>query len=418
MCDTVVAKADDGSWWLAKNSDREPGEAQLIEHLPRARRGGRVRCTHLEIDDVAETFEVALSRPFWMWGAEMGVNERGVAIGNEAVFTRLPLAKAGLTGMDLLRLALERAASAREAVDVIARLLKQHGQGGRMGYRHQGFSYASSFLIADASEAWVLETAGNVWAAARAPAVRSISNALTLGAALDLVDDEAVQVARARGWCKAREDFDFARCFSDGLMAKLAGASTRAACTSQSAGRAQGALSLEAMAAALRDHGAKSPSEGLVMHAPCAHAAPWPTRTAGQSTASMVAHLGARPRMWATGTSSPCLSVFKPVPLASGALLDAGPAPGGRPDADSLWWRHERLHRATLSSWDERAPVVRARASALEAAIGDGTDGWERHRAALPDWLREVEAVGRERRGFAHRWYWRRMERLEQRSSG
>ncbi|MCC7075043.1 MAG: C69 family dipeptidase [Deltaproteobacteria bacterium] len=414
MCDTVVAKAADGTWWLAKNSDREPGEAQLVEHLPRTRRGGRVRCTHLEIDDVDETLEVAISRPFWMWGAEMGVNERGVAIGNEAVFTKLPLARVGLTGMDLLRLALERAPSARAAVDVIAALLKRHGQGGRMGYRNTGFAYASSFLIVDATEAWVLETAGNVWAAARAPAVRSISNALTLGAEAELVDDDAVRVARTRGWCTAREDFDFARCFSHRVLSRLAGATVRANCTSASAARAEGNLSLAALAATLRDHGGRAPSQGLVMTMPCAHAAPWPTRTAGQSTASMVAQLGARARVWVTGTSSPCLSVFKPVPLASGRLLRASPAPGGRPDDESLWWRHERLHRAVLAAWDERAPIVQARAAELERALGDhDEDAWERHRAALPQWTREASAVGRERRSLAHRWYWRRMDRLE-----
>lgn len=413
MCDTVAGRASDGSWWLAKNSDREPGEAQLVEHLPRTRRGGRVRCTHLDIDDVPETLEVAISRPFWMWGAEMGVNERGVAIGNEAVFTRLPLVERGLTGMDLVRLALERAASARQAVDVIARLLEQHGQGGRMGYRKRGFAYASSFLIADATEAWVFETAGSLWAAARAPAVRSISNALTLGAELDLVDDRAVETARARGWCTGRADFDFTRCFSDRLTSKLAGAAERSACTAAGVAAARGALSRELLAGVLRDHAGFDPAEGLVMRMPCAHASPLPTRTSGQTTGSMICHLGASPRAWATGTSSPCLSVFKLIPIGTGRLLSTGPTPGGRPDADSLWWRHERLHRAALASWTDRAPIAQAHAAELETAVGGGEDAWERHRAALPEWLRDVAAQGRDRRSLPQRWYWRRMERLE-----
>ena len=47
-----------------------------------------------------------LSKPAWMWGAEMGANDAGVCIGNEAVFTKLNSEKdveEKLLGMDLLR---------------------------------------------------------------------------------------------------------------------------------------------------------------------------------------------------------------------------------------------------------------------------------------------------------------------------
>src|ERR1051325_10421918 len=154
MCDTLVALSpctQDGAVWFAKNSDREPGEAQVVEHHARKRytAPAALRCTYVEIPQTATTNEVLISRPFWMWGAEMGANQHGVAIGNEAVFTKLPYAKVGLTGMDLLRLALERSATAREALDIITALIAEHGQGGGAGYRNRKFRYHNSFLIAD-----------------------------------------------------------------------------------------------------------------------------------------------------------------------------------------------------------------------------------------------------------------------------
>jgi dipeptidase len=403
MCDTVVAVGS-GGVWLAKNSDREPGEAQLVEHLPRTRAArATVRCTHVEVPAVEETFEVVLSRPFWMWGAEMGVNERGVAIGNEAVFTNRSLDATGMTGMDLVRLALERAATAREAVDVIVELLVTHGQGGRMGYRNARFTYASSFLIADAAEAWVLETAGRRWAGERVGAgVRAISNALSIHAA-DLRDDHSPR--------------DFAAVYDRAVMSRLAGATVRSACTASAAGP-----DFASMARALRDHGGagRGPADGLVMGAPCAHASFWPPRAAGQTTGSMIAHLSpAGPKVWLTGTSSPCLSVFKPVPVGRGVLLDPGPPPGARFDEASLFWRHERLHRTVLLSDDQAwaSAEVRRQADALEA-LGQTTEApsessalWAEHRARVDEWRRSLPATRRTRSPWAL--YWRRQSRRE-----
>jgi dipeptidase len=100
-----------------------------------------------------------------MWGGEMGANEHGLVIGNEAVFTKLPVAKTGLTGMDLLRLALERTKTAEEALELVVWMIAKHGQGGRCGYRQRNFRYHNAFVFADRESAWILETAGPYWAA-------------------------------------------------------------------------------------------------------------------------------------------------------------------------------------------------------------------------------------------------------------
>ncbi len=404
MCDTIVAAHPGQPVWLGKNSDREPGEAQVVERHPverhpaaRHRPGSSLRATHLELPRAEATYEVILSRPGWMWGCEMGVNARGLAVGNEAVFTRLPVAASGLTGMDLQRLALERAATAAEALELIVELLARHPQGGRMSLRQAGMRYHSSFLLADPGEAWVLETAGELWAAERVRGVRTISNVLTIGRRFDRVHEGAYTVARERGWCSSAKDFSFRRAFGSRFYRMAAGGEARRGLTHRCLSGAGEELEAADLAAVLRDHGGRSPAAGWRMEMPCAHASWLPTRSAGQTTGSMIVRLvvAEPPAVWMTGTSSPCLSVFKPVPWG-------GDVAG---DSESLWWRHERLHRLTLGDYDARRAVfeteraeLEGRALAIDPAGVESCRGvWRDHRRAIPDWTERAAAAGRRR---------------------
>lgn len=63
-----------------------------------------LQCTYIQIPQVERTHAIVLSKPAWMWGAEMGANDQGVCIGNEAVWTRETVnAEEALLGMDLVR---------------------------------------------------------------------------------------------------------------------------------------------------------------------------------------------------------------------------------------------------------------------------------------------------------------------------
>jgi secernin len=186
VCDTLCAlppASANGVTVFAKNSDRPPTEPQDLEwHAPRVD-DGSLRTTYLEIEPHGgETLGVLGSRPRWMWGFEHGVNEAGLAVGNEAVYTTLdprPFPPA-LVGMDLVRLALERAPDAAAGVEVVVGLLERHGQGGG-GHDGGAKPYWSSFLLADPGRAFVLETSGTDVAVEEVTDRRAISNRTTIG---------------------------------------------------------------------------------------------------------------------------------------------------------------------------------------------------------------------------------------------
>jgi dipeptidase len=353
MCDTLCIPHTAGMWF-AKNSDRHPGEAQLVEWHDRRDAGAdrELRVQYLTIPD-APAFSFCGSRPTWLWGCEHGVNQHGLAVGNEKIWTvdRAADVPPALIGMDVVRLVLERAKDADAALEVCAALVERYGQGGS-GEPDHDEPYFSSFLLADARRAWVVETSNRTWVARPAPEGGAISNRVTIGT----------------DWTRASSDIapgtDFDRYRQPDMPTIVA--DDRLAVTRTCVRRGATANARD-IAQALRDHGGATrvpPPLGddlsgftVCMHRPESHA---------QTTASMIVDLradGAPLRGWAC-LGNPCASVY--VPFFPPAIT---------PElADAAQWKRFASLRDQVEGGALALEEVQASLGPVEAALWDEAD--------------------------------------------
>ena len=429
MCDTLIATklaAFNGVAVFGKNSDRPPNEGQHIIYFPAAKHnpGSTLACTYIEIPQVENTYAVLLSKPYWMWGAEIGVNEHGLVIGNEAIFSKIPANKQpALLGMDLLRAALERTREPHEAVQVIIDLLEQFGQGGNCSTRGEAVYYHNSYLIANADDAWVLETVDKQWAARQIKDVYSISNCLTLGNEYDMASTHLVDLAIQKGFTRSDGQFNFARNYSDFIFTTFSKGRNRRKSTYNALDEQKGKVSIRSVISILRHHNNQhfEPQTSITEFDVCAHAGFGPIR-GSQTTASMVVYLDKNnPIIFATGTSAPCTSIFKPFWMDAASSLDLGPIPTHEADSTSIFWTHERLHRTTILNYPERINTFTADRDAMEnrfiegalqlqnASIKERVEFTQQclaeSRAAEAEWLKRVEQVPA-KRSILHTMAW------------
>jgi secernin len=374
MCDTLCIVGDTGTLF-GKNSDRPPREPQVVEPYGVRAAGGVLRTQYLELPDPGAA-AVLLSRPAWLWGAEHGVNEHRVAIGNEKVWTvdDAKSAPPALLGMDLVRLALERSRTADEALDQLTTLLEAHGQGGS-GEEDHDEPYFSSFLIADPEGGWIVETSQGTWAAKPLGPGGAISNRISL----------------TTDWTRASEDVAPGRSFQDWRDPKAPTGIADRRLAATDACVAQGFASPatvgpRSMVATLRHHGT------VAWGAPGADAGdgdggpecePVPTEVDGDwngitvcmhlrdyqaTTASMVAELPRDPaaplRAW-VALGSPCVSVYVPV-------FPPGLAPAELASV-ATWNRFAALRDRVEADPDALAPT-RAALASVEADLWDAAD--------------------------------------------
>jgi secernin len=409
MCDSILAtqaSTSDGFMLFGKNSDRQRNEAQTVEYFRGAdhAQGVSVTCTYITIPQVRHTHSVLLCQPFWTWGAEMGCNEYGLAIGNEAVHARTPAAEQdGLPGMDLVRLALERATNAAEALAVITTLLQAHGQGGNCGHLEKSY-YDNGFLIADPREGYVLETVGREWVVERVAGVRAISNVYSIGPRAERVSVGLHKLIRDSKW-SAEAEPDYAEALTNPDREHIGHARARRRRSTGLLSASDRHLNVAQMIAILRDHGPSSPSlAGWIRDITlCMHAGG--RARAGQTAGSMVAQLSQIDSVcWVTGTAAPCMSIFKPV-LLNAPLPAHGNRPTDRFDPLALWWRHELLHRA-VSSGDLPSLLLEVgpERDALEAKFRGRIDEVVRG-GSIEDRARVVAECWREALMTEERWY-------------
>jgi secernin len=396
MCDSVVAVGSETAsraTLFAKNSDRMADECQPLLQFPESMYppDAVVRCTHIEISQVAETYRVLGHSPWWVWGFEHGVNEHAVAIGNQTVFSKEPIEeRPGLIGMDLVRLGLERGRTARESLEVIASLLESHGQGGA-AFGLEAGGYHNSFMLADPDEAWVLETSNRHWAARRV-ALGSLSNHHSIGSDWDIGSRHLAAFASQQGWWTGTGRIDVASAYRNpNVPGRISEGRMRRSRELLEADR--GHHDVGTLTRLLRDHLDGGPAwqpgstpDDERHFTLCAHSEPihW-------TTASVIAELPSeRGDPWPIWISfaTPCSGVFLPVYI--NGVIPAALAQGGKKyDPDSAWWAFKRLQdragadpgRHTLQlreGWSEFETAVETeridveKAARMQSRRGDG----------------------------------------------
>jgi secernin len=395
MCDILVAMPDatkNNTIVFGKNSDRPVGEYQVLSYAPDGprKRGNTIRCSYVTVPEAARVLATMGCRPYWCWGYETGMNEAGVVGGNVAVFTRSLWDPAnrealGLTGMELLRLGLERGENAEEVIGIITNFLEEYGQCGSAvrGQNHREGSYENAFLVADRHEVWVLETTSRRWVAERVTeGVRSISNELSIR---DQWRDGTVDIrdfAQDQGWWRPDDGpFDFAFAYSDHEHYSRQVSHIRRMRTRQLLDDNRGRIDVPAMMSMLRDHYEDTFLQGPQFHpflpdfhTVCMHASP-AGFTWGNTATSMVVEIDPQdsvaPPCWVCYLP-PCTGIYMAFPFSAPlpeTITRAGTAGVGQWPAlnapedrfleSSLWWRFHRIIEAVRNEPLRRHKEVR-----------------------------------------------------------
>jgi dipeptidase len=352
-----------------------------------------VRATRIALPQARRTHAVLGVRPAAAWGYCHGVNEHGVAAGCTRLRTRLRLDAPGLTGPDLVRLALERGQTARQALEALTDLVGRYGQGPFPGGQDET---DSAFLLADAREAFLVEASGRYWVYQEVREARAASDGCTVRQDWDAIAPGLAGRAIASGWWpEDGSKLDFA----GALAAEADGADSALRRWGQATrllAEQSGHIDTPYLRHLLSDHyegsadEADPPGSGAGPRPLCAHAGA--ARPAG-TVASLVAVLGTAVPLawWALGP--PCAGAYLPlVPLGDlpeGLTVAQPPAAGG-PAAPG----RSRALEGLQALFDAEAAEFLAEAAPLKAQGRDDDLRWRATRFMQHAWDEFAEVSG------------------------
>ncbi|CAF1267361.1 unnamed protein product [Rotaria sp. Silwood1] len=305
----------------------------------------------------------------------MGFNCHGLVIGNEALFTKIPSYREGLTGMDLVRLVLERCSTSREGKETIIYLLNKYGQGGNCGFTSK-FYYHSR--------------------------IHTISNIISFGniQTFDEYSKNLIEQAIENRWCHSIDDFHFQKCYSGlsfypkefynaFIKTHFASGQIRQHRSkdlienlSKKSNKKSSQFTLIDMFNVLRDHkhSRNSPSNGLTNVDICMHAGFGPIKF-NQTTGSLVSVIprsnNSIPVHYATCTSLPCLSIYKPIWLVSESIPPAFISssnnsisnPSLTYSSNNIWWKSEIINRNIIKYYNKLIKKIQFERNKLEYDI-------------------------------------------------
>lgn len=288
--------------------------------------GETLRAQFIQVPQARQTHAAVGCRPANIWGFWHGINEHGLVVGRTSLQSRLHCSEPALTGTDLVRLVLERARSATQAVDVLTDLIERHGQGPLPSSTTNGSD--NGFLIADGHEAFLLETAGHHWSCQEVQELRTASDVSTIRQDWDRISRGLATHAIEHGWWPGDgSKLDFAGAVADAPVGQLSGL-LRWGRSLLLLEQQSGHIDASFIRRVLRDHYEGMASEVDPLHERegpvplCQHG----TTRAGLTTlCSMIAQVEiekSRPVLawWAFGP--PCTSIYLPV-FVAGDLPEA-----------------------------------------------------------------------------------------------